>query len=295
MTSYHGDAYLNRGITDLGQAFGGLIEKKKEDERNRAREFKALQEYADVAGYATKDQTTAMDLDSLKGLVRGNESKTINQERQLRQAELMQRMAAIAQSQQADQSLGTAFQQAEGQRWNDTLNAGQGPRIPRAMTGGDLMNSLARNPQALQSGQLGNLMQAMSRLTPEEQNRVVEGKTATGTPYVTYGNTFQFDPAATAQVRTGAQKEILDYRNDLPPAAKEQFTALQAEKRALIAAKSRALLPELAAPYDAALAAIDAKLAALQNGGTAPTPAAGGATNAPALGFDDFLNWKNKK
>jgi hypothetical protein len=45
---------------------------------------------------------------------------------------------------------------------------------------------------------------------------------------------------------------------------RDQFKALTDEKRALIAAKSRAVLPQLAAPYDTAIAAIDEELKKLQ-------------------------------
>lgn len=70
--------------------YGGLRqmadvqEKRDEETKNRAREFKALQEYADATGYADKNTTTTMDLDSLKGLVRGSEAKRIQGEQQER-------------------------------------------------------------------------------------------------------------------------------------------------------------------------------------------------------------------
>jgi hypothetical protein len=67
---------FSQGIDKLGAGLAKGLEKQKDD----AKMFKSLQEYADSAGIATKDQTTPMDLDSLKGLVEGTIAKQHNKE-----------------------------------------------------------------------------------------------------------------------------------------------------------------------------------------------------------------------
>ena len=76
---------LGRGV------FAGLnaFAEAKDEQKTRAREFKALQEFADATGIAAKDQTTVLDLESLKGLVRGGEAKRAQQEQQ-RKAQMEQ-------------------------------------------------------------------------------------------------------------------------------------------------------------------------------------------------------------
>jgi len=64
------------GPRGLSAAFDAIA-KRQEAERDRAREFKALQEYAEVAHGVSKDVSTPLNLDSLKGLVRGKEAQSI--------------------------------------------------------------------------------------------------------------------------------------------------------------------------------------------------------------------------
>jgi hypothetical protein len=71
MADYHGDTYLFQGLSSLGNKLGNALEKRQEDEKNRAREFKALSEYADASGLLNKDQAQVMDLDSLRGFIKG--------------------------------------------------------------------------------------------------------------------------------------------------------------------------------------------------------------------------------
>lgn len=71
---------LGAGISRAMESFA----QAQEETKNRAREFKALQEYADATGYADKNTTTTMDLDALKGLVRGSEAKRIQSEHEER-------------------------------------------------------------------------------------------------------------------------------------------------------------------------------------------------------------------
>ena len=65
----------------IAQGFKGA-EDAAEEYKTRAREFKALQEFADATGIADKDRTTTMDLDSLRGFVRAGEARRVEAERQ---------------------------------------------------------------------------------------------------------------------------------------------------------------------------------------------------------------------
>lgn len=64
-----------RGATIGDYLAGGLdrwsemLDRQTEEDKNRAREFKSLQEYADVTGIAPKERTTVMDLETLRGMV----------------------------------------------------------------------------------------------------------------------------------------------------------------------------------------------------------------------------------
>lgn len=65
----------------IAQGFKGA-EDAAEEYKTRAREFKALQEFADATGIADKDRTTTMDLESLRGFVRAGEARRVEAERQ---------------------------------------------------------------------------------------------------------------------------------------------------------------------------------------------------------------------
>lgn len=99
-----------QGIAQGLEAFGAA----QEEQKTRAREFKALQEFADATGIAGKDQTTVMDLDTLKGFVRGAEGKRAMQEQQ-RKAQQEQAQFEETQKQHAAQ---------RGQWASDTLFRG---------------------------------------------------------------------------------------------------------------------------------------------------------------------------
>ena len=90
--TFQGGQFLAQGISQAGDAiFAGLASyaAAQEEQKTRAREFKALQEFADATGIADKNQTTVLDLESLKGLVRGAEGKRAMDE-QRRKATLEQ-------------------------------------------------------------------------------------------------------------------------------------------------------------------------------------------------------------
>lgn len=66
-----------RGIDKAGDAVAQVMEEQK----NRARMFKSLQEYAATAHGIEKDATAPMSLDELQGLVRGKEVQKIQEEK----------------------------------------------------------------------------------------------------------------------------------------------------------------------------------------------------------------------
>jgi len=83
---------MHRGIDRL---FEGL-EKRKEEEKLKAKKFKALVAYADASGLLSKDQAEVMDVDSLDGFVKGKMAKSEmereNAKAQLEQFAKMQKM-----------------------------------------------------------------------------------------------------------------------------------------------------------------------------------------------------------
>jgi len=103
---------LGRGIFAGLSSYADAVDEQK----TRAREFKALQEFADATGIAGKDQTTVMDLESLKGFVRGAESKRAIAEQQ-RKAQMDQ--AQFAEQQKQHQIIN------DRNRTLDMQNAGQ--------------------------------------------------------------------------------------------------------------------------------------------------------------------------
>lgn len=110
-TQYIGGQLLAQGINQAGNALAGGLqqfaerrERQLEEQKTRSREFKALQEFADATGIAPKDQTTTMDLDSLRGFVRASETKRA-------QAEQDQRMEMARRAdQRAAEQLGVSRQ-----------------------------------------------------------------------------------------------------------------------------------------------------------------------------------------
>lgn len=82
--SYHGDQYVAQSNQAAWQAIGGLLEHfsqqkeaEKEQDKQRARKFKSLVEYADTAGIVPKDRAITMDVDSLEGAVQGHAAKQV--------------------------------------------------------------------------------------------------------------------------------------------------------------------------------------------------------------------------
>jgi len=136
---------FSRGIDSV---FEGIAARKKE-EKTRAREFKSMQEYLDAAGIATKDQTTPMDLERLKGLAQGHMAKEEFNRIQRQNDLLIEQLNAVRQQNTERERVNRA-----NRAWNDSMT--QFFKIPegvrRPMTAELLMN------EAAQAG-----------MTPEEQ------------------------------------------------------------------------------------------------------------------------------
>ncbi len=98
MSDFRGDMYLYQGLTGGGNKLIAAMEKKQEEEKANAQEYKALQSMAESMGLLTKDQATVMDLPSLRGFVKGSiyndEQKRITQKMQLDSMEAMRRFAS---------------------------------------------------------------------------------------------------------------------------------------------------------------------------------------------------------
>lgn len=117
--------YLAAGMRSASDSFsqtlqqmGKQMEKRREEEKNRAREFKALQEYADVTGIAPKDKTTPMGLDSLRGMIEGHVFKQREQERavqsQLQIAQLQRHLKDQTDSENRQMALQKFYAGASG-------------------------------------------------------------------------------------------------------------------------------------------------------------------------------------
>lgn len=113
MWAYQG-ATLGAGLAEMGSAIYGAEQRKNEEVKQRAREFKSLQEYADAAGIAPKVQTTPMDLESLQGLVKGYHAKQKLEEQGLTMDQLRQVIEASKQTtEQRGQMFPWQLQQAQ--------------------------------------------------------------------------------------------------------------------------------------------------------------------------------------
>ena len=172
-----------------------------------------------------------------QGFMQALAAQKIQQE--MASAQTMQRYhdmmtAGAMQSQQASQQAGGALSD-----YANLLNT-SAPLMPRpgmidSTTGNytpaaALAQSLRGRPLATASPQFDNSLQAFAKLAGSgdaSRYTVKEGQTATGTPWVTYGHNFQFDPSATQQLKSDSQIKLLEARlaasenkNLLPPGTK---------------------------------------------------------------------------
>jgi len=77
-----GADYLFQGISSAGNALGRTLdylsqrrEAEQDEDKQRARKFKALVDYADTTGIMSKDKAMTMSVDSLEGAVQGYAAK----------------------------------------------------------------------------------------------------------------------------------------------------------------------------------------------------------------------------
>jgi hypothetical protein len=136
-TQYRGDVYINQGGHQWADVVGTILsgmmargERAKEEEKQRAREFKSLQEYADVGLGVPKDQTLTLDLDTLRGLVQG---KTLQQARE-KEATQQRYQTALAKMAEQQVSAGEALP-AFMQSFNAGLVGAGGPAFAEASAG----------------------------------------------------------------------------------------------------------------------------------------------------------------
>lgn len=89
---------IGRGIENFASALSAGLEKKREESKRRANEFKGLAAYAVARGYVDRDGTVGRDLDEFRGFVQGKEAETIaaaeKEKADLQRREALQRIAA---------------------------------------------------------------------------------------------------------------------------------------------------------------------------------------------------------
>ena len=155
---------IGQGMQRLAEGVAKGLEKKKEEDKSRAREFKALAEYGETRGYITKDQAITKDLDSLRGLIRGKEAAAVQEEQDLKKREMLQRIAAQQQQMDSSNAFGSAMQRASSSTMtipNTTLPgifADRTVQTTHAPTRDEIMSSLSATPGAWQSPQAKELL-----------------------------------------------------------------------------------------------------------------------------------------
>lgn len=166
--SYRGGELLGAGLAQAGNALAGGFERlaeqrdrEREEQKTRAREFKALQEFADATGIAPKDQTTTMDLESLRGFVRGAEGKRAIEEQRRRAKLEADRFAEELRSNRVREDLAWLNRMdAAGQRVFDNVRAMDTDR-----------RAEAESALRMRVGEF-NLGQAQQAATRAEQERI---------------------------------------------------------------------------------------------------------------------------
>lgn len=283
-----------------GGFIGFLMERGKQqeqEEKDRARKFKALVEYGDASGLVPKDKATTMDLDSLEGLLKGYAVKEAMDA--TRQKERAAGQVGPALSYYARATAPTTTNDDIGSYYDKTRTEPGGDRIypsgpPRMDSGNAMAEMLRQYPDAASSPQMDNMLKLLEygrEGTPKPGSepfykrgdadsafpiskgyrRVVLGPNqATVIP--------DMDTAGNAVPITGPGGEDLGFglpnRSGVQPlntgnvTAKDRFNALSNQKKELIKQKGAVAFSEkLSSAYDAEIAALDAELAALQSGG----------------------------
>lgn len=140
----------------LGAFLTGLYEqkqKREEEDKQRARKFKAMVEYADTAGIMSKDRALTMGVDELEGAVQGFSAK---QQIEKGIAEL-----AKAKAEQEDRNALLGFAQ----------DFSQGTNAPMER----FASALGRNPGAFASPQFDNSLNVLKAFAPEAQEDLTPG------------------------------------------------------------------------------------------------------------------------
>lgn len=237
-TEYRGDQYVAQGQTALWKTLGEFVQNKLDEDKQRARKFDALMNYADAAGIMPKDTAKVLSLDELEGKVQGYAAK---QGFEKAAADL-----ARAKQEQDDRNALSGFIRdfatgdmsratnvvpptvdapvADWSRFAGALK----DLAASAQPANRLDFALARNPGAGAAPQFDNTLSALARfggVGDESVYQVHEGTTKRGTPYVTFGHNFEFDPAATAETRQQNQVDLLNQREKLRDQRAQELTS----------------------------------------------------------------------
>jgi len=119
---------LGQGLAAMGQQ----MERQREERKRESDEFKALQSLAKAAYGLEPDQTTAMGLPDLRGLVRGKEIERIEAERKQRGDYTALQMEQLRES-LAQQRNRAAVQQGNARALPEILKRSQGQQAPAPM------------------------------------------------------------------------------------------------------------------------------------------------------------------
>lgn len=148
-------------------------------------------------------------------------------DQQMQEGERKFRTEAIRRSLSADDALAQAMRETGQMNPAEAIQLGQGPiPLPAVEPSPDrFQRAMANNPQAVNARNYSDVSRAMGTGEEADIYNVVEGKTATGTPYVTYGKQFAFDPAATTEQRFNAQSNLLNERERLMQQRRQKLSA----------------------------------------------------------------------
>lgn len=146
---------IAHGLAQLGQA----MERKKEEEKQRARMFKGYQEMLDVMGIATKDQTAPMGLEAVEGLFKGTMLKQAQAEQDQRRKLVAEQLLDLMGRRESNTALQNFGRDIGGMM--------EPPQVlsPEAMTrweprlsGANIGAALSRNPGAVTAPQFDNML-----------------------------------------------------------------------------------------------------------------------------------------
>lgn len=284
-----------------GGFIGFLMERGKQqeqEEKDRARKFKALVEYGDASGLVPKDKATTMDLDSLEGLLQGYAVKEAMEQAKKKgraDSEIGPALGFYARETApttTNDDVGSYYDKTRTEPGGDRIYPSGPPRMDPASAVAAMMERYPNAPASPQFDNVLKLLQYGDTATATKQpektffnrgdadsafpiskgyRRVVLGPNqATVIP--------DMDTAGNAVPITGPGGEDLGFglpnRSGVQPlntgnvTAKDRFNALSNQKKELIKQKGAVAFSEkLSSAYDAEIAALDAELAALQSGG----------------------------